>query len=97
MALRRGVGATVAVPQGIDPFVFLLSESAGRALVTAPVATVAEVEALAAEFGVPVARIGVVGAEGDDLVVEGVYGDLARWPLAELRSTADATLPALFG
>jgi hypothetical protein len=44
-----------------------------------------------------VARIGVVGAEGDDLVVEGVYGDLARWPLAELRSTADATLPALFG
>ena len=33
MALRAGVGARCWVPDGIDPFVFLLSESATRAVV----------------------------------------------------------------
>ena len=33
MALRSGIGARCWVPDGIDPFVFLLSESATRAVV----------------------------------------------------------------
>jgi len=97
MAVRGGKGATVVVPAGTDPFVLLLSESTARAVVTVAEADVAALESLAAEHGVPVARLGVVGAAGSDLVVEGVYGGTASWTLEELRATADATLPALFG
>jgi phosphoribosylformylglycinamidine synthase len=96
MAVRGGKGATVVVPAGTDPFVLLLSESTARAVVTVAEADVAALESLAAEHGVPVARLGVVGAAGSDLVVEGVYGGTASWTLEELRATADATLPALF-
>jgi len=97
MALRAGVGAAVAIPAGVDPFVLLLSESAGRAVVTVAPADAAAFEALAASKGVAVTPLGVVGAAGDDLVVEGVYDGAATWSLDELRRTADATLPALFG
>ena len=36
MALRSGVGARCWVPDGLDPFVHLFSESAGRAIVVVP-------------------------------------------------------------
>jgi phosphoribosylformylglycinamidine synthase len=85
------------VPEGVDPFVLLLSESTARAVVTVAASDVEALTALAAAHGVPVAQIGVVGAAGDDLVVEGVYGGTAAWSLTELQTTADATLPALFG
>jgi phosphoribosylformylglycinamidine synthase len=94
MALRGGVGATVSVPEGADPFVLLLSESTARAVVTVAASDVEALTALAAEHGVPVTGLGTVG--GSDLVVEGVYGGTASWSLAELQATADATLPALF-
>ncbi len=97
MALREGVGATVRVPAGLDPFVFLVGESTARAVVTADPARAATLEALATQHGVPVARIGVVTGPGDDLQVDLVVGDSVAWTLAELRATADATLPALFG
>ena len=97
MALRDGVGATVTVPVGVDAFVLLLSESTARAVVTVAASDVEALTALAAAHGVPVAQIGVVGAAGDDLVVEGVFGGTATWSLAELSATAEATLPALFG
>jgi phosphoribosylformylglycinamidine synthase len=97
MSLRGGVGATVTVPDGTDPFVLLLSESTARAVVTVSPSDVAALESLAGQHGVPVTRLGVVGAPGADLVVENVYGGTASWNLEELRATADATLPALFG
>ena len=94
MALRGGIGATVAVPDGVDPFVLLLSESTARAVVTVAESDVDALTALAGAHGVPVARLGTVGTP--DLVVEGVYGGTASWTLDELRTTADATFPALF-
>ncbi|HEY5135247.1 MAG TPA: phosphoribosylformylglycinamidine synthase subunit PurL [Candidatus Nanopelagicales bacterium] len=97
MALRENVGATVAVPADLEPFVFLFSESTARAVVTVDRAGVAELEALAAEHGVPVARVGVVTGPDDDLQVDLVGGESVLWTLDELRATADATLPALFG
>jgi phosphoribosylformylglycinamidine synthase len=97
MALRGGVGATVTVPAGVDPFVLLLSESTARAVVTVGASDFEALTAVAAAHGVPVAQIGVVGAAGDDLVIEGVYGGTATWSLTELSATAEATLPALFG
>ena len=96
MALRRSAGATVAVPEGVEPFVWLLSESTARAVVTAAPGHVAQVEALAAEHGVPIARIGEVTGS-DDLRVTLSHDDVLTWTLAELRTTSDATLPALFG
>jgi phosphoribosylformylglycinamidine synthase len=97
MSVRGGSGAVVVVPADVDPFVLLLSESTARAVVTVTESDVDALESLAAEHGVPVSRLGVVGAAGSDLVVEGVYGGTASWSLDELRATADATLPALFG
>jgi phosphoribosylformylglycinamidine synthase len=97
MALRANVGATVAVPADVEPFVFLLSESTARAVVTATPEDVDAVVALALEHGVPVARIGVVTGPGDDLQVDLVVGESVLWTLDELRATADSTLPALFG
>jgi phosphoribosylformylglycinamidine synthase len=89
MALRRGVGATVALDG--DPFVALFSESVARAVVAVPADRVAELEGLATTYGVPVARLGSTG--GDALVVDGLF-DV---PLDELRTAHERTLPALFG
>ncbi len=97
MALRENVGATVAVPDAVEPFVFLLAESTARAIVTADPHHVDALVELAREHGVPIAPIGVVTGPGDDLQVDLVVGESVLWALDELRATADATLPALFG
>jgi len=97
MALRENVGATVSVPADIEPFVFLLAESTARAVVTAAPEHLAAFEASAAARGVPVRRIGVVTGPADDLQVDLVGGESVLWSLDELRATADATLPTLFG
>jgi phosphoribosylformylglycinamidine synthase len=89
MALRRGVGVTVA-PDG-DPFVALFSESVARAVVAVPRDRVADLEAAAATYGVPVTRLGATG--GAALTVEGLF-DV---PLDELRAAHTRTLPVLFG
>jgi phosphoribosylformylglycinamidine synthase len=96
MATRAGVGADVDVPEGLDQFVFLLSESTARAVVTTTPAQAAALEELAAEQGVPVARIGEVTGS-DELRVRSAYGETVAWTIAELRAAADAALPALFG
>jgi len=96
MALRQGVGAAVEVPSGVDAFVFLLSESTARAVVTCAPADVDKLRVLAATSGVPVSVIGEVTGT-DELRVGPAYGEDVEWTLPELRATADATLPALFG
>jgi phosphoribosylformylglycinamidine synthase len=88
--LRGGVGARIGLQSG-DPFVALFSESAGRAVVTVPAASVDRYLELAAAQGVPAVRIGVVG--GDALEIAGV----ATLPLADLRAAHEATMPDLFG
>jgi len=97
MALRENVGATVAVPADVEPFVFLLAESTARAVVTCDPSDLESLAASAAAHGVPISRIGVVTGPGDDLQVDLVVGESVLWSLDELRATADATLPALFG
>jgi phosphoribosylformylglycinamidine synthase subunit PurL len=97
MVLRRGVGATVAIPADSDPFVQLFSESAARAVVTVHPDRLAELEALAAEAGVPLARLGFVTGAGDDLQIDLVGGESLVVTIDELRTAAESTLPALFG
>ncbi|HEX6936470.1 MAG TPA: phosphoribosylformylglycinamidine synthase subunit PurL [Actinomycetes bacterium] len=93
MALRHGVGATVALDDvcGGDPFVALFAESVARAVVAVPADRVPELEAAATTYGVPVTRLGTTG--GGALVVEGLF----QVPLGQLRTAHEGTLPALFG
>ncbi|MFW6034124.1 MAG: phosphoribosylformylglycinamidine synthase subunit PurL, partial [bacterium] len=93
--LRYGVGASVAVPDGIDPFVFLFSESQARAIVALDTAHEGAFHELCEARGYPYRRIGVVdgGAEGGPaLSVRGLF----TVPLAELREAHERTLPARF-
>jgi phosphoribosylformylglycinamidine synthase len=101
MALRSGVGARCWVPDGLDPFTFLFSESAGRA-----VAVVARTEELrftemCAARGLPAYRIGVVdsglgadaGLPADAQVLQ--FSELFTVSLDELREAHERTLPAV--
>jgi phosphoribosylformylglycinamidine synthase subunit PurL len=90
--LRTGVGASLDLPEGADPFVWLFSESAGRALVAVPRANERRLVALCAERGLPCARIGAVDRDGGALRV----GDLFAVGLDELRTAHEGTLPRLF-
>ena len=90
MALRGGVGARVFLPDGLDPFVALFSESAGRAVVVVPRSEEVRFSDMCIARHVPLTRIGVV--DGDALSVQGLF-DVS---LAELREASESTLPALF-
>ena len=87
--LRGGTGCRVRLPA--DPFTFLFSESAARAVVAVRSGAAARFAELRAAHGVPGQTIGTVG--GDDLVVEGWFAI----PLAELAAVHQGVLPALFG
>jgi phosphoribosylformylglycinamidine synthase II len=91
--LRYEVGAKVTFPAGGEAaFVQLFSESAGRALVAVPRGHETAFVALAAEFGVPLTRIGATSPEATLEVT-----DQFSIPLGELRAVWSATLPKLFG
>ncbi|MEU8550268.1 phosphoribosylformylglycinamidine synthase subunit PurL [Streptomyces roseoverticillatus] len=87
--LRGGKGARVVVPDGIDPFVLLFSESAGRAVVAVPRSEELRFTDMCGARGLPAARIGVVDGEAID--IQGQFSI----PLAELREAHEATIPAL--
>ncbi|MFI8850414.1 phosphoribosylformylglycinamidine synthase subunit PurL [Streptomyces sp. 891-h] len=89
--LKGGKGARIVVPDGLDPFVFLFSESQGRALVAIPRSEEVRFTDMCAARGMPAARIGVV--DGDALEVQGQFS----LPLEELRRHHEATIPELFG
>ncbi|GAA2368410.1 phosphoribosylformylglycinamidine synthase subunit PurL [Streptomyces cuspidosporus] len=87
--LRGGKGARIVVPDGMDPFVFLLSESAGRAVVAVPRSEELRFKDMCGARGLPAVRIGVV--DGDAIDVQGQFAI----PLAELREAHEATIPGL--
>jgi phosphoribosylformylglycinamidine synthase II len=88
-ALLNDIGVHVSLAG--DPFVALFSESAARALITCSDSDVERLTTLAADAGVPIARLGRCG--GGSLAIDGEF-DIA---LDELRTTHEATLPSLFG
>jgi phosphoribosylformylglycinamidine synthase len=94
--MRRGLGARVALPDeftaGSMPFLYLCSESTGRAIVAVPRGHEKAFTALCTEWGLPWTAIGVVDAHGRELEVRGqfVIG------LDELREAWSGTLPRLF-
>jgi phosphoribosylformylglycinamidine synthase subunit PurL len=87
--LHGGTGCRVRLPG--DPFTWLFSESAGRAVVAVRPGCAAPFAEHMAAHGVPGETIGTTG--GGSLVVEGCF----TIPLAELAAARASTLPALFG
>jgi phosphoribosylformylglycinamidine synthase len=87
--LRGATGCLVRLPG--DPFTWLFSESAGRAIVAVRPGAQASFDRLRVAHDVPGVTIGAVG--GDRLVVEGCF-DIG---LDELAAVHTRTLPALFG
>jgi phosphoribosylformylglycinamidine synthase len=96
MALRGDAGAVIMVPQDLDPFVFLYSESTARAVVAVAPERVDELLALCRAGQVPVTGIGTVAPDSASLTLEAAYGQSVTWPLEQLRAASEATLPALF-
>lgn len=87
--LKGGRGARLVVPDGVTPFVHLFSESAGRAVVAIPRSEELRFTDMCGARGLPATRIGVV--DGDAIEVQGHFSI----PLAELRESHEATIPAL--
>ena len=101
MALRSGVGARCWVPDGLDPFVHLFSESAGRAIVVVPRSEELRFTEMCAARALPAHRIGVVdsGLGPDAGYAAGTQvlqlADLFTVTLDELRAAHESTLPAV--
>jgi phosphoribosylformylglycinamidine synthase len=87
--LRGGTGCQVTLPG--DPFTYLFSESAARAVVAVKPGLEETFAMLAMGHGVPVEMLGETG--GDVLLVDGCF----EIPLDELEATHTGVLPALFG
>jgi phosphoribosylformylglycinamidine synthase len=84
----------VSLPETLDPFVALFSESTARALVAVAVESTDEFAALCTAEAVPVLRLGeTVGGDDAALDVTGQF----RVPLDELRTAWSATLPDALG
>jgi phosphoribosylformylglycinamidine synthase len=89
--VKGGQGARIVPPADVDPFVFLFSESAGRAIVSVPRSEELRFSEMCSARGLPAARIGVL--DGDALEVQGQF----TLPLAELREASTGVLEGLFG
>ncbi|MET7798987.1 phosphoribosylformylglycinamidine synthase subunit PurL [Streptomyces decoyicus] len=87
--LRGGKGARVVIPDGLDPFVLLFSESAGRAVVAVPRSEELRFTDMCGARGLPATRIGVI--DGDAIDVQGQFS----LPLSELKDAHEATIPHL--
>ncbi len=95
--LKGRKGARLVVPDGQDPFVFLFSESQGRALVSVPRSEEVRFTDMCRVRDLPAARVGVVdGDESDPQTAIEVQGQFTL-TLSELREAHETTLPQLFG
>ncbi|NED63246.1 phosphoribosylformylglycinamidine synthase II, partial [Streptomyces sp. SID10244] len=83
----------ILLPEGADPFVWLFSESAGRAVVAVPRTEESRFTSMLDARGMPWARVGVVDQGSDAVSVQ----DQFEIPLTELREVYEGTLPTLFG
>ena len=92
MALASNAGGRCSVPDGIDPFTYLFSESAGRAVAVVPAEHQTRFVAMCFDRGLPAAHIGVVNG-GEELEFAGLFSV----SLTELREAHEGTLPRLFG
>lgn len=99
-ALRFGIGARVWITEimerdGVDAVAALFSETQGRVLVAVPHEEDVKFRGLCEGRNYPVLKVGVTDLAGADAAIE--VQDRFTLPLAELRASVEATLPAAFG
>jgi len=93
--LRQDVGARVWLPEELDPFVALFSESTARAIVAVPRSEEVRFTDMCSARAFPHLRIGVTDGRGPDAALD--VQDRFTVPLAELRTAWSATIPAAMG
>jgi phosphoribosylformylglycinamidine synthase subunit PurL len=91
-ALRHGLGARIELPGEADPFVWLFSESTGRALVSVKEGADRDLASLCRINEVMLTKLGVVTAE-EDATLE-VVGQFTM-PLTLIREAWQSTIPAV--
>ena len=102
MALRANIGARFWIPENIDPFVFLFSESTARAIAVIPRSEEFRFTEMCTAGGMSATQFGVVdsglgvnsGYPGEQVIVCDSQFTLT---IDQLREVNEATLPALFG
>ncbi|MFM1787272.1 MAG: phosphoribosylformylglycinamidine synthase [Actinomycetota bacterium] len=101
MALRANIGARVWVPDNLDPFIFLFSESATRAVVVIARSEEQRFVDMCNARNFTANRIGAVDSKlgnSDQVIqIDGIYGETLIVPISQIREVSEATLPALFG
>jgi phosphoribosylformylglycinamidine synthase len=97
MAMRSGVGVRLEVPDGLDAFTFLWSESATRAVVVVPQNQNDVFLSLCASKSFPLTQIGSVDSSNVSIELIGVFGDTILLEIEQLRAVSEETLPRLFG
>ena len=90
-AISGAQGVAVTVPGDLPAHVALFSESASRAVVSVAPECEERLIALAAEHGVPLARVGETG--GPRVVFDGLF----ETTVDELRETYESAIPRLMG
>jgi phosphoribosylformylglycinamidine synthase II len=90
--LHADTGARIVLPEDVDPFVALFSESTARAVVSLPRSEEIRFTDMCTARGLPCRRIGVVDTLVPELDVQGQF----RVPLRELRTAWSSTLPRRF-
>jgi phosphoribosylformylglycinamidine synthase len=92
-AMAGETGCRLVLPEDVDPFVFLFSESAGRVLVAVPRTEESRFRAMCEARGLPATRIGVSDDGSDSVEIQGLF----TVTLDELRQISEGVLPGLFG
>jgi phosphoribosylformylglycinamidine synthase subunit PurL len=92
-ALRHGLGARIELPGEADPFVWLFSESTGRALVSVKEGADRDLASLCRINGVMLTKLGVVTADDENATLE-VVGQFTL-PLTSIREAWQVTIPAV--
>ena len=77
-ALAGETGCRIVLPENVDPFVFLFSESAGRVLVAVPRTEESRFRSMCEARGLPVTRIGVSDDGSVPLKYRTFHGDTRR-------------------
>jgi len=90
------------IPDNFDPFVFLWSESATRAVVVVARSEEMRFTEMCNARSFTATRVGVVDSElgsiGDQVLqLDNVYGETLSVSISSLHAASEATLPALFG
>jgi phosphoribosylformylglycinamidine synthase subunit PurL len=91
-ALRHGLGARIELPAEADPFVWLFSESAGRAIVSVKEGADRDLASLCRINGVTLTKLGAVTPE-EEAALE-VVGQFTL-PLTLIREAWQGTIPAV--